>query len=138
MTVSTNALNIGEQGLGPVDHVLLVPEGGLEDLGVVQQHRVLDETEDLAEEGNRLLVELLGVSDIGEDDAVEGEGLVALSQTLAVFLRLDGQLTAHGVLGRPDVRVDVVDAEAFAVGRLGLSGQSPLGIGNAGLSHGGH
>lgn len=79
---------------------------------MLEQQRVLEQTENLAEEGDGLLVELLGVTNVGADDLVEGKVLgVALSDLGAVLLRLDGQLAADGVLGLDDVRVDVLDGE---------------------------
>ena len=101
-----------EEGLGAGDDVALVAEGAQQHVLVLQQLGVLEDAEDLAEEGEGLLVELLGVADVGADDLVEGQVLaVALPELGAEDLRLDGQLAAHRVLGLHHVRVDVVYGE---------------------------
>lgn len=74
---------------------------------LLQQLGVLDQAQDLAEEGEGLLVELLGVADVGGDDLGEGQVLVAVGKLAAELLALDGQLATHGVLGLAHVRVDV-------------------------------
>lgn len=114
LTVCAYAANILKQLPRPVDNVLLVAQSVLQHLLMLQQQRVLYDTGDLAEEGNGLLVELLRVADVGGNDCVEGEvALVALCQTGTILLALDCELTAHGVLGRFDVRVDVVNGESL-------------------------
>ncbi len=100
-----------EEPLCPLDHVGLVAELVEEHILMLQQLRVLDEAEHLAEECDGLLVELLRVADVGRDDLPEGQVGVAPAKFSAVLLRLDGELAPDGVLGRPNVGVDVVVRE---------------------------
>lgn len=79
---------------------------------MLQKVRVLEQTQDLAEEGDRLLVELLRIADVGTYNLLEGQGLVALSNPGAVLLGLDSKLAADGVLGLDDVRVDVSESKS--------------------------
>ena len=74
----------------------------------------------LAIECNRRLVEplLLGVADVGRDDLVEGEVLVAIAELRAVLLGLNSKLAANGVLGSNDVLVDVIGGESHFRGKL--------------------
>ena len=132
VTVGADALNVGQKSLCAVENILLVPEGCAEGVGVLQQLRVLEKTEDLTEEGDGLLVQLLRVSDVGEDDAVEGQRLVSLGESHAVLLGLDGQLTTDGILGLLDLRVDVVDVQA-AGGLRGEGATSGVGDRHGGL-----
>jgi hypothetical protein len=119
-TVGADRTDHTKQLLGPLQHVRLIAQVVYQHIALLEQRRVLEEAKDLAEEGDGLLVELLGVADVGRDDLLEGQVGRAICQRGPVFLRLDGQLTAHGVLGLPDVRVDVVDVEPTArVGRHG-------------------
>jgi len=87
---------------------------------MLKQLRVLHQAHNLAEEGDRLLIQLLRVTNIGTDDRVEGKILAfALVELGAVLLRLDRQLATNGILGFLDMRVDVVDVEgARTLGRL--------------------
>lgn len=74
-----------------------------------QKLRMLYNTENLAEEGDGLLIELLRVSDVGRDDLLERQIRTGtLGELSPVLLRLDGQLTAHSVLRRFDVLIDVL------------------------------
>jgi len=73
----------------------------------------------LPEECNRLLVELLRVSDICRDDAVEGEavcrgGLNRGKKLLAVLLGSNCNLSTYGILSLQEVRVDVFGVEGAA------------------------
>jgi len=68
----------------------------------------------LSEEGDGLLVQLLGVSNVAVDDFSEGE-LGALDQILLVLLSLDGQLTTDGVLGVPQRLVHVINTEDLSM-----------------------
>lgn len=102
---------MAQKPLGPLDDIGLVAEGAEEHVLVLQQFGVLEQREHLAEEGDGLLVQLLGVPDVGGDDLVEGQVLVAGGQLGAEELGLDGQLAPHGVLGGHDILVDVVDVE---------------------------
>lgn len=78
---------------------------------MLQKQGVLEQTQDLSKEGDGLLVELLGVADVCGDDLLEWEIGVAPGKLGTIFLRLDGELATDGVLGLPDVRVDVVDIQ---------------------------
>lgn len=84
---------------------------------MLEEEGVLDEAQDLAEECDGLLVELLGIADVGRDDLLKGKAGESLMEESPVLLRLHSQLATHGVLGGADVRVDVVDVEPSATGR---------------------
>jgi hypothetical protein len=104
---------------------------------MLQQLRVLHQTEHLAEEGNGLLVELLRVADVGCDDSVEGQVLaLAFGQSSLELLRADSEFATDSIFGLFDVRVDVVDVQALRPGR-GL-GEHSLGDegGNGQRTHG--
>jgi hypothetical protein len=133
LRVCADAVDVLEQLLRARNHVRLVAEGPRQDVLVLQQLRVLQQRGDLAEECDGLLVELLRVADVGGDDRVEGQVLaLALGQLRAVRLRLDGQLAADGILGRADVRVDVVEREdRLGLGDAGRHGAGGLGGGGS-------
>lgn len=109
--VGSDRADLGEEPLSALQHVRLVAELVQEDVLVLEEDGVLDEAEDLAEEGDGLLVELLGVANVGRDDLLEGEARLSPGQLGAELLRLDGKLTPYGVLGRLDMGVDVVVVE---------------------------
>ena len=109
--VSADTANMIEEPLRALNDVALVPERVQQDILVLQQLGVFEDTENLAEESDGLLVELLGISNIGGDDLGEGQVLVALLNLRPVVLRLDGQLTTHGVFSLDHVRVDVFRVE---------------------------
>lgn len=117
--VRADGANAGEQLLGAGNDIGLVAEAIDEDVLLLEQQRILENGEDLAEKGEGLLVELLGVANVGADDVVKRQRLVALGEAGAVLLRLDGELAADGVLGVADALVDGVDGEAH--GRLETS-----------------
>lgn len=100
-----------EQPLGTLNNVRLVAQAVDQDILLLKELRVLQQTEDLAEEGDGLLVQLLGVANVGRDDLVKGQAGGALAQLGTQLVRLDGELATDGVFGRADVRVDVVDVE---------------------------
>lgn len=110
--VGTNRAALLEQPLGTFDDVGLVAKVVDQDILLLEQVGVLEQTEHLAEEGDGLLVQLLGVANVGRDDLVKGQAGVALVQARTKLLRLDGELAADGIFGGADVRVDVVDVEA--------------------------
>ncbi|OAX77257.1 hypothetical protein ACJ72_08447 [Emergomyces africanus] len=62
-----------QQLLGPINHILFIAKGGLQRFLVVEQGRVLENAENLAEERDGFLIELLRIPDIGKDDLVEGK-----------------------------------------------------------------
>ena len=115
--VGSDRADLGEEPLSALQHVRLVAELVQEDVLVLEEDGVLDEAEYLAEEGDGLLVELLGVADVCRDDLVKGQAGSALPEEGPVLLRLHGQLATHGVLGSADMGVDVVDVETSAAGR---------------------
>ena len=120
MTVGTNTVHILQESLGTLNDILLVAKGCLEGLGVLQQQRVLHQTQHLTEEGDGLLVQLLRVANVRKDHTVKGQRLVSLCELHTQFLGLDGQLTTHGILGFPHVGVDVVQVQGTA--RMGSQG----------------
>ncbi|KAK1251925.1 hypothetical protein MKX07_007404 [Trichoderma sp. CBMAI-0711] len=109
--VGTHGAAVLEQELGSLNDVRLVAQAVDQHILLVEQLRVLQQAQDLAEEGDGLLVQLLRVANVGRDDMVKGQAGVALAQLGAQLFRLDGQLAADGVFGGTDVRVDVVDVE---------------------------
>lgn len=110
--VGTNRAALLEQPLGTLNDVGLVAKAVDQDILLLEQIGVLKQTEHLAEEGDGLLVQLLGVANVGGDNLVEGQAGVALVQAGTQLLRLDGELTADSIFSCADVRVDVVDVEA--------------------------
>jgi hypothetical protein len=137
LRVCADRLDVLEQGPGALNDILLVAQALLQNVLVLQQLRVLHQTEDLAEEGDGLLVELLRVADVGCDDSVEGQVLaLALGQSSLELLRANGEFATDGIFCLFDVRVDVVDVQALGPGR-GL-GEHPLGdeVGNGQRTHG--
>lgn len=115
-TVGADGADALEQELGALNDVGLVAQRVDEGLLVVEQARVLEDAEDLAEKGNGLLVELLGVANVGIDDLVKRQRLVALVEAGAEGLGLEGELAADGVLGVDDALVDLVDADLHVCG----------------------
>lgn len=115
--VSSYGADMLEEPLGALNDISLVAEVVDEDILLLKKQRVLEETEDLTEEGDGLLVELLGVADVGRDDLVEGKAGGSTEQAGTELLGLDGKLATHSVLGRSDVRVDVVNVETAGIGR---------------------
>lgn len=115
-TVSSYGADILEEPLGALNDISLVAEVVDEDVLMLEKQRVLEETEDLAEKGDGLLVKLLGVADVGRDDLAEGDVGGSTEKGGPELLGLDGKLTAHSVLGRSDVRVYVVNVETAGVG----------------------
>lgn len=112
LAVCAHALDLLEQLLCACDDVRLVAQAVDEDIFVLEQVGVLEQTGDLAEKGNGLLVQLLGVANVGCNDGVERQVFaLTLCQLRAVRLRLYGQLAAHRILGRAHMRVDVVQVE---------------------------
>lgn len=110
--VGTNRAALLEQPPGTLDDIGLVAEAVDQDILLLEQIGVLEQTEHLAEKGDGLLVQLLGVANVGRDNLVKGQAGVALVQARTQLLRLDGELTANGIFSCADVRVDVVDGEA--------------------------
>ena len=78
LRVCAHGFHFCQEASGPVDDVGGVVEGGLEGGFVGEEGGVLEDGEDLAEEGDGFLIELLRVADIGGDDGIEGEGLVGV------------------------------------------------------------
>lgn len=109
--VGTDTANIFQEESRALQHIGLVSQAAQQDLLVLQELRMLEKTQDLAEEGDGLLVELLRVADIGADDLGERQAGIALSKGCAVFLRLDGQLATHSILGLDDLGLDVPDMQ---------------------------
>jgi len=72
LRVRADALDVFEQLLRALDHVLFIPQRPGQDVFVLKQLRVFEDGGDLAEECDGLLVELLRVADVGGDDRVEG------------------------------------------------------------------
>lgn len=108
LAVGSNTLDLLEQPPRPLEHIGLVSEAVHKRLLVFQQQRVLEETGDLAEEGNGLLVELLRVANVGCNDCVEGKVLaLTIGQLCAIFLGADGKLATHRILGLLHMGVDV-------------------------------
>lgn len=123
-TVGADGAHLLQQPLGAVDDIGLVAEVADEQTLVLEQLRVLEQAADLAKEGDGLLVQLLGVANVGRDDVLEGQAAVAFGQARAKLLGLDGQLAADGVLGPPDVGVDGVNGQSHGcrlVATLGVS-----------------
>jgi len=108
--------NMLKKPLCTLSHVALVAELVQEHIFVVEQGGVLEETEDLAEESDGLLIELLGVADVGRDNLGEGKIGQATLEVGAVLLRLDGELTTDGIFSGLHMRIDIVDIEAFPGG----------------------
>jgi hypothetical protein len=126
LRVCADRLDILEQGPGTLDNILLVAQALLQNVLVLQQLRVLHQTEHLAEESDGLLVELLRVANVGSDNIVEGQVLaLALGQSGLELLRANGKFATDSIFCLLDVRVDVVDVQALRPGR-GL-GEHPLG-----------
>jgi hypothetical protein len=91
LAVCAYTLDFLQQLLRARNHVRLVAQAVDEDILVLQQARVLQQTCDLSEECDWLLVELLRVANVGSNDCVERKVLaLALCQLRAVRLRLDG------------------------------------------------
>jgi hypothetical protein len=91
LAVCAHALDFLQQLLRARNDIGLVAQAVDEDILVLEQRWVLQQTGDLAEERDGLLVQLLRVSDIRCDHGVEGQVLaLALCQLRAVLLRLDG------------------------------------------------
>jgi len=137
LRVCADRLDILEQGPGTLNDILLVAQALLQYVFVLQQLRVLHQTEHLAEEGDGLLVELLRVADVGGDDIVEGQVLaLALGQSSLVLLGTDGEFATDGILCLLDIGVDVVDVQALRPGWT--LGKHPLGDegGNGQRTHG--
>jgi len=108
-TVGSDVANIAQQPLCSRDDIALVSQRLNEDIFVLEQFWVLEQTENLTEESDGLLVELLRVADVCTDDGVKGQaGIAALADLGPVLLRLDGKLATDGVFGLDDVLVDVV------------------------------
>lgn len=126
-TVSTDRTNTGEQLLCALNDVGLVAEAVDQDILLLEEQWVLENGENLAEKGEGLLVELLGVANVGTDDLVKRQRLVALGEEGTELLRLDGELAADSVLGVADTLVDGVDGEAH--GRLESSGLTGVFLG---------
>ena len=78
LRVCAHGFYFGQEPFGAVDDIGGVVEGGLQGGFVGEEGGVLEDGEDLAEEGDGFLVELLRVADVGGDDGVEGEGLVGV------------------------------------------------------------
>jgi hypothetical protein len=111
VAVGAHALHLLQQAPRPRDDVGRVAQP-LEGLLMVEQGRVLEQRGDLAEEGERLLVELLRVADVCEDDVVEGQALALAGGDLgAQLLGALGDQAADGVLGGDDMLVDTGQAE---------------------------
>lgn len=122
-TVGTDGADALEEPLCTLNHVGLVAEVVDQDIFLLEKLGVLQQTGDLSEEGDGLLVQLLGVADVGRDDLVEGQvTALALVQRSAELLGLDGQLATDGILGRANVGVDVVDGEPGHVGGPAMAG----------------
>ena len=137
LAVCAHALDLLEQLLGARNDVGVVSQAVGEHILVLEQARVLEQTGDLAEEGDGLLVELLGVANVGSDDSVERQVLaLALCERGLELLGSNGKLATDGVLGLLDVRVDVVDVQALRPGRA--LGEELLGDerGNGQRAHG--
>ncbi|KAI5295498.1 hypothetical protein KEM55_006177, partial [Ascosphaera atra] len=110
LAVGAYALGVDQETAGALEDVGLVVAAGDEVVAQGEEGGVLEEGEDLPEEGDGLLVELLGVADVGEDDAVEGEGggggaAFGLEED-AVLFGARGEGAADGVFGAHDVGVD--------------------------------
>jgi hypothetical protein len=91
LAVCAHALDFLQQLLRPRNDIRLVAQAIDEHILVLEQSRVLQQTCDLAEECDGLLVQLLRVSNVRCDDGVEGEIFaLALCQRRAVLFRLDG------------------------------------------------
>ena len=115
--VGTDRADLAHEELGTLDNIGLVSEAVDEDILVLEKSGVLEETEDLSEEGDGLLVELLGVANVGRDDLRKGKAFgLALGDLSSVDLRLDGKLATDGVLGSDDVLVDVIDGKSSHFG----------------------
>ena len=111
-TVGADGANMLEQRLCAGNDVGLVAQAVDEDILLLEKLGVLQQAEDLAEEGDGLLVELLRVANVGVDDLAERQRGVAVGQCSLVLLRPDGKLAAHSVLGRPHAGVDRVDCQS--------------------------
>lgn len=114
--VGADGADLLQQPFGALNDVVVVAKRVLESLLVLQEQGVLNQAQDLAEEGDGLLVELLRVADVGRDDLGEGQARLAAAELGAELLRLDGQLAADGVLGLDDVGVDVALVQASGRG----------------------
>ena len=68
----------------------------------------------LSEEGDGLLVQLLGVSNVAVDDFREGQP-DTVNKILLVFLSLDRELTTDSVLGVPQRLVHVVQTKDLSM-----------------------
>lgn len=106
-TVGADRAYFAQQPLGSLDDIVLIAEGFLQGLLVLQEQRVLDQTEDLAEESNGLLVQLLRVANVGRDDLGERQTLFATAKLGPELLRLDSKLTTDSILGLDNMGIDV-------------------------------
>ena len=80
---------------------------------VVEQHGVLEKTGDLSEKGNRLLVELLRVANVGRNDLVERKVAgIALCDLGPVLLGLDSKFTSDGILSGDNPLVDIFGSQS--------------------------
>jgi hypothetical protein len=108
-TVSTDRADLAQEELGTFDDIGLVAKVLGKSLLVLKQQRVFKKTGDLSEEGDGLLIELLGVADVCGNDLFERKIVgIALCDLGSVFLGLDGKFTTDGVLGSDDALVNVL------------------------------
>lgn len=78
--VGANGADLLQQPFGSLNDIVLVSKGLLQSLLILQEQRVLDQTQDLAEECDGLLVQLLRVADVGRDDLGKGQAGLAAAE----------------------------------------------------------
>jgi hypothetical protein len=76
-----------------------------------QQRRVFKQAQNLTKEGYRLLIQLLGVSNVRRDDFLEGDVSGAFCKLGSVLLRPNSKFPSDCVLSFLHVGVYVVDVQ---------------------------
>jgi hypothetical protein len=114
-TVRTNRANRLQQPPRPLDNIALVSQLVQQDILMLQQRWVLKQTQNLPKECYRLLIQLLGVSNIRRNNFVEGKVSSAFCKLGSVFLRSNSKLSSHGIFGFLDVGVYVVNVQAAKI-----------------------
>jgi hypothetical protein len=81
-----------------------------------QQRRVFKQAQNLTKEGYRLLIQLLGVSNIRRDDLLKGDVSGAFGKLGSVLLRPNCKFSSDCILGFLHVGVYVVDVQTPKLG----------------------
>lgn len=108
-----------QQPLRPLNHITLIPQLIQQHILLFQQRRVFQQAQNLSEERNRLLVQLLRVSNIRRNDLVERQTRIPLRKLRPVLLRSDGKFASHRIFGLFHMRIYIVDVQAAESRRHG-------------------